>query len=130
LATGEAAAAGEGLTAGLGLFAGAVWVAGELAVAGVGLAALGAFESLAGSQAAANAIEHAATSSSAMRLTKSMALMFGVFIYFSLIPTRLKSGMIIARSLTCSNGRSHRRFAGISLTYGLKPSLSMKCLHD
>jgi hypothetical protein len=82
LAAGEAEAAGEELAAGLGLLTGARSVAGELAVTGVGLAALGVFELVAGSQAAANASEHVATSSSTMRPIK---LMFGLMPGFLII---------------------------------------------
>ncbi len=82
LALGEDDAAGEGLAAGLGLFAGAFAVApGEGDVDTVGLAALGVFESLAGSvaQPAANAME-TIVRSSAVRL---IMLMFGVLISLS-----------------------------------------------
>jgi hypothetical protein len=124
-----AAAAGEALAAGLGLFVGVLAVAGvgELDAAGVGVEAPVVFESVAGSQATANRSENVATSKSAMRLAKLIVwLLLGFFIIFPLIPIELKSGMIIARSLIGSNGRSHRRFAGISPTSGLKPSFSKR----
>ena len=94
LVLGEADAAGEGLAAGLSWLAGAVSVAplGEAAVDAGGLVGVGEFELLAGSQPAANPIEAIVRSSSPVRL---IMFMFGVLI-FSLISTRLKSGMIIA----------------------------------
>ena len=84
LAVGEDAAAGEGLAAGLGLFVGVVSVldAGVLVAAGAGVVAPVVSELVAGSQAAAKAIEHAATSSKAMRPTK---LRFGLLCEFFII---------------------------------------------
>ena len=84
LAVGEDAAAGEGLEAGLGLFVGVVSVlaAGVLVAAGAGVVAPVVSELVAGSQAAAKAIEHAATSSNAMRPTK---LRFGLLLEFFII---------------------------------------------
>ncbi len=76
-------ATGEGLAVGLGLFVGVLVLAGELAAAGVGVDAPVVFESLAGSQAAAKAIENVATSSSAIRLTKErFSFMREFFIVF------------------------------------------------
>jgi hypothetical protein len=126
LVLGEADAAGEGLAAGLGLVTGAVALAGD--VDGE-LAVVGEFELLSGSlvQAAANTIADIVRSRSAMRL---IMFTFGVLISFSLIPTRLKSGMIIAWQPISSNGCSHRRYGGISARSAPKPSVSKKCLHD
>ena len=123
LALGEGDAAGEGL--GLGVLAGAPSVAplGETAVDGEGLAVVGEFELSTGSvaQPAANTSEAIVRSSSAVRLIMSM---FGVLISFSLISTRLKSGMIIARPPISSNGCSHRSFAWIAAWSAPKPSFS------
>ena len=133
LAVGEDAAAGDGLAAGLGLFVGVLSVAdaGVLDAAGAGVVAPVVFELLAGSQAAANAIEQTATSSSAARPKKpSFRLSGAFFIVFPSFQTRLKSGMIITRSLFGSNGRSHRCFAGISANCELKPSFSKGYLHE
>ena len=130
MALGEDDAAGEGLAAGLGLFAVVFTAAlGDGDVEAVELAAFGVFESLAGSvaQPAANAMEAIVISRSALW---RMTLMFGVLISFCLVPTRLKSTMMIAHSPIGSNGRSHRRFVGTSARSAPKPSFSTKCLHD
>ena len=128
LALGEDDAAGEGLAAGLGLFA-VVFTAALGDVEAVELAAFGVVESLTGSvaQPAANAMEAIVISRSALR---RMTLMFGVLISFCLVPTRLKSTMMIAHPPIGSNGRSHRRLVGTSARSAPKPSFSTKCLHD
>jgi hypothetical protein len=79
LTFGEGDAAGDAVAAGLGLFAGAVSVAllGVVAVTGEGVAVVGVFELLAGSQAVAKPSEMIVRSSRATRFT---VFMLGVFI--------------------------------------------------
>jgi hypothetical protein len=128
LAFGEGDATGDGVAAGLGVVAGAlpVTVAGEVDAVGDGLATAGEFELLAGSQPAANRIENTVRSARAARLIR---LMFAVVIGFFLVPARLKSWTIIARSTSCSNGCSHISFGGISARAAPKPSFSKRGLH-
>jgi hypothetical protein len=78
-AFGEGDASGEGLAAGLGLVAEALSAGplGEAEVVGEGLAALGEFELLPGSQPAAKTIENVVRSSRAVR---PIMFMFGVII--------------------------------------------------
>ena len=123
LAFAEGDAEGEGLGAGLGLTAGVLPTAtlGDVDVAGEGLAVVVEVELSAGSQPAEKAIEAIARSRSAARL---MVFRFGILIVFSLISTKLKSGMMIAELLNCSNGCSHSTCAGISARAALKPSFS------
>lgn len=80
-ALGEGEASGEGLAAGLGLVAGApsAGLLGEADVVGEGLAVLGEFELLPGSQPTAKTIENVVRSSRAVRL---IMFMFGVIIRF------------------------------------------------
>jgi hypothetical protein len=123
LALGEGDAAGEGLAAGLGV----AEAVAPLDEAGEGLAVFGEVELLAGSQPAANPIEEIVRSRSAVRLIR---FIFVVLISFGLGRARLKSGIIIARWLISSNGRSHRSFGGISGSRAPKPSFSKRGLHD
>jgi hypothetical protein len=126
-ALGEGDASGEGLAAGLGLVAGALSAGplGEADVLAEGLAVLGEFELLPGSQPAAKTIENVVRSSRAVR---PMMFMFGVIISFGLVSARLKSMLIIAPAPISSNGCSHRRFAGISAQSAPKPSFSREGL--
>jgi len=128
LALGEGDATGEGLAAWLALFTGALSVArlGEVDADGEGLATAGEFELLPGSQPTANMIENVVRSASAVRLIR---LMFAVVIVFFLVPARLKSWTIIARSPISSNGCSHISFAEISARAAPKPSFSKRGLH-
>lgn len=100
-------AAGEGLAAGLGVL---VVALGERDVVAAGLA-VGVVESLTGSlaQPAANPIGTMARSKSTVRVIR---FILEVLITFCLVRARLKSEMMIARTLITSNGCSHRRFAG------------------
>ena len=117
-------AVGDGLATGLGLDAGAVsGVLDETAGDGV---AVGELVLVAGSQAAAKAIETTASSSRADR--PSMFVLV-VFIRLCLVSGRLKSETIIARWLIGSNGCSHTSLAGISARPAPKPSF-LKRLHD
>jgi hypothetical protein len=81
LAVGEAAFSAAGLAAGLGLFAGVASVlgAGVDVAAGAGVDAPVVSEVVAGSQAAANAIEQPATSRSARRPAKLRVRLLGEF---------------------------------------------------
>ena len=110
LAAGDAA--GEGLATGLGVLTGVVTVTLGEDDAAAGLA-VGVVDSLTGSLAhpAANAIETIVRRRRAVRL---ILFIFEVLITFCLVRARLKSGMIIARTLIASNGCSHRTSAGIS----------------
>jgi hypothetical protein len=124
----EGDAAGEGLATGLGVLTGAVTVTPGEGDAAAGLA-VGVVESLTVSlaQPAANAIEVIVRRRSAVRL---MIFIFEILITFCLVRARLKSGMMIARTLTASNGCSHRMCAGISAWAAPKASSAKWCLHD
>ena len=113
LAVGEGDASGEGLAAGLDFTAGVVSVAplGEAEVDGDGLAVVGVFELLVGSQPTAKAIDSIDRDSSAERL---MMFIFEVSIGFSSVSRELKSEVIIALAPFSSNGRSHRGFRGMA----------------
>ena len=103
----EGDAAGEGLATELGVLTGALTVELGEGDAAAGLA-VGVVASLTGSlaQPAANAIEVIVRRRSAVRL---ILFIFEVLITFCLVRARLKSGMMIARTLIASNGCSHRR---------------------
>lgn len=125
----EGDAAGEGLATGLGVVTGAVTVTlgeGDAAVDGL---AVGVVESLTVSleQPAAKAIEMIVRRRSAVRL---ILFIFEVLITLCLVRSRLKSGMMIARTLIASNGCSHRRCGGISAWAAPKASSAKWCLHD
>jgi hypothetical protein len=125
----EGDAAGEGLATVLGVFTGVVTVTlGEGDAAAAGLA-MGVVDSLTGSlaQPTANAIETIDRRTRAVRL---ILFIVEVLIMFCLVRARLKSGMMIARTLIASNGCSHRTSAGISAWSALKASSSKGCLHD
>ena len=126
LAAGDAA--GEGLDTGLGVVTGVVTVTLGEGDAAAGLA-VGVVESLTVSleQPAANAIETVVSRRSAARL---ILFIFEVVITLCLVRARLKSGMMIARTLIASNGCSHRRFVGISAWRAPKASFVKWCLHD
>jgi hypothetical protein len=117
----EGDAAGEGLE----VLTGVLVALGEgEAAAGLGV---GVVTSGSLAQPAANAIDVIVSRRSAVRV---ILLTFEELITLCLVRARLKSGMMIARTLITSNGCSHRRWRGISAWVAPKASYSRGCLHD